>query len=237
VKESKRSIAIIVAAGSGKRMNQELPKQFVKVGDKPLLAHTIERFELCPEIEEVALVVPEDYLAFCQQEIVDRYYFKKVRRIVAGGEQRQDSVMNGLKVLANNTDLVVVHDGVRPFISPDKISKGIQLCADSKAVITAVPVKDTLKEVKQLEVVGTVDRRKLYLVQTPQFFNYQILMKAYRKARKEGKYYTDDSALVEALGKSVKVLEGSYDNIKVTTAEDLTFAEFLLSKASRGGKP
>lgn len=237
MREPKRNIAIIVAAGSGKRMNQELPKQFVKVGDKPLLAHTIERFELCPEIEEILLVAPEDYLAFCQQEIVDRYHFKKVRRIVAGGEHRQDSVWNGLKVLANNTRLVVVHDGVRPFITSERISEGIKLCANCKAVITAIPVKDTVKEVRQLEVIGTVDRQKLYLVQTPQFFDYQMLMKAYRKAQKEGKYYTDDSALVEALGEPVKVLEGSYDNIKVTTAEDLAFAEFLLSKASRGGKP
>jgi 2-C-methyl-D-erythritol 4-phosphate cytidylyltransferase len=236
VDESKRKTAIIVAAGSGKRMNQELPKQFVKIGDKPLLAHTVDRFELCPEVEEVVLVVPEDYLAFCQQEIVDRYHFKKVRRIVAGGEQRQDSVWNGLKVLGNNTGLVVVHDGVRPFVPPPKITEGIKLCTDCRAVITAVPVKDTVKEVRQLEVSGTVDRQKLYLVQTPQFFQYEVLMKAYRRAQKEGKYYTDDSALVEALGEPVKVLEGSYDNIKVTTAEDLAFAEFMLSKAAGGGR-
>jgi len=131
---------------------------------------------------------------------------------------------------------VVVHDGVRPFISSEKIGEGIRLCADSKAVITAVPAKDTVKEVRELNVVGTVDRQRLYLVQTPQFFDYQLLMEAYLKANEEAKYYTDDSALVEALGEEVKVLEGSYDNIKVTTAEDLEFAEFLLSRVSRENK-
>lgn len=232
MKSSGRTICVIVAAGRGKRINQTLPKQFLKIGDRPLLAYTIERFEGCPQIAEIVLVVPEDYLAFCQQEIVDRYGFNKIQRIVAGGEHRQDSVWNGLKALPQNTDLVVVHDAVRPFISPEKISEGISLCADSKAVITAVPVKDTVKEVRELRVVSTVDREKLYLVQTPQFFDYQLLMKAYKKANQEGKYYTDDSALVEALGEEVKVIEGSYDNIKVTTAEDLKFAELLLSGGS-----
>jgi len=225
---------IIVAAGRGKRVNQRLPKQFLKIGDRPLVAYTIERFEGCPQIAEIVLVVPEDYLSFCQQEIVDRYGFKKVRRIVAGGEHRQDSVWNGLKALPPDTDLVIVHDGVRPFVSPEKISEGIDVCADCKALITAVPAKDTVKEVQELKVVGTVDRQRLYLVQTPQFFDYQLLMKAYKKANEEGKYYTDDSALVEALGEEVKVIEGSYDNIKVTTAEDLEFAKFLLSKVSQG---
>lgn len=226
----RKNICIIVAAGRGKRINAGLPKQFLKIGDRPLVAYTIERFEGCPQIAEIVLVVPEDYLSFCQQEIVDRYGFKKVRRIVAGGEHRQDSVWNGLKALPPNTDLVIVHDGVRPFVSPEKISEGINLCVDFNAVITAVPAKDTVKEVQELKVVGTVDRQRLYLVQTPQFFDYQLLMKAYKKANEEGKYYTDDSALVEALGEEVKVIEGSYDNVKVTTAEDLEFAKFLLSK-------
>jgi len=230
MEESKRNIAIIVAAGSGRRMNHELPKQFLKIQDKPLLAHTIEKFERCPQIEEIVLVAPADFLTFCQQEIVDRYDLKKVKRILAGGDHRQDSVWNGLKILPQTTDLVVIHDGVRPFISSEKIGEGIHLCADCKAVITAVPAKDTVKEVRELNVVGTVDRQRLYLVQTPQFFDYQLLMKAYLKANEEAKYYTDDSALVEALGEPVKVMEGSYDNIKVTTAEDLAFAEFLLSK-------
>lgn len=232
----RKNICIIVAAGRGKRINAGLPKQFLKIGDRPLVAYTIERFEGCPQIAEIVLVVPEDYLSFCQQEIVDRYGFKKVRRIVAGGEHRQDSVWNGLKALPPNTDLVIVHDGVRPFVSPEKISEGINLCVDFNAVITAVPAKDTVKEVQELKVVGTVDRQRLYLVQTPQFFDYQLLMKAYKKANEEGKYYTDDSALVEALGEEVKVIEGSYDNIKVTTAEDLEFAKFLLSKVSRENK-
>jgi len=237
LKISKKNICIIVAAGRGKRINAGLPKQFLKIGDRPLVAYTIERFEGCPQIAEIVLVVLEDYLAFCQQEIVDRYGFKKVRRIVAGGEHRQDSVWNGLKALPPNTDLVIVHDGVRPFVSQEKINAGINLCADCKAVITAVPAKDTIKEVRELKVVGTVDRERLYLVQTPQFFDYRLLMKAYKKSNEEGKYYTDDSALVEALGEEVKVIEGSYDNIKVTTAEDLEFAKFLLSNVSQGNNP
>ena len=200
MKISKKNICIIVAAGRGKRVNQRLPKQFLEIGDRPLVAYTIERFEGCPQIAEIVLVVPKDYLSFCQQEIVDRYGFRKVRRIVAGGEHRQDSVWNGLKALPPNTDLVIVHDGVRPFVSQEKINAGINLCADCKAVITAVPAKDTVKEVQELKVVGTVDRQRLYLVQTLQFFDYQLLMKAYQKANEEGKYYTDDSAGGRGLG-------------------------------------
>jgi 2-C-methyl-D-erythritol 4-phosphate cytidylyltransferase len=228
----RKNICIIVAAGRGKRINQRLPKQFLKIGDRPLVAYTIERFEGCSQIEEIVLVVPEDYLSFCQQEIVDRYGLKKVRRILAGGEHRQDSVWNGLKALPTNTNVVIVHDGVRPFVPQEKINEGINVCAHWRAVITAVPAKDTVKEVRGLKVVGTVDREKLYLVQTPQFFDYQLLMKAYKRANEEGKYYTDDSALVEALGEEVKVIEGSYENVKVTTSEDLEFAKFLFSKGS-----
>lgn len=222
-------VAIIVAGGIGKRIgDSNLPKQFLILRDKPILAHTVEKFEKCDLIDEIILVVPEDYLGYCSQAIVDKYSFNKIKRIICGGEERQDSVNKGLKACPDNTSIVAIHDGVRPFISSEKISESINLCEQKKAVILAVPAKDTIKRVEDGLAITTLDRKKLWLVQTPQVFEYKLILDAYEKAREDSFVGTDDSILVERLGYEVTVLKGEYQNIKITTAEDLIIAEKIL---------
>ncbi len=233
-----KTVAIIVAGGLGKRIigdsatggEENLPKQFLTLGDKPILAHTIEKFEKCGLIHEIILVVPEDYLEYCSQAIVDKYSFAKIKRVVCGGKERFDSVYLGLKACPNNTSIVAIHDGVRPLISSEKISDSIKLCQQKKAVILAVPPKDTIKRVEGGFVVTTLDRKKLWLVQTPQVFEYKLILDAYEKAEENDFTGSDDSVLVERLGHKVAVLEGEYENIKITTAEDLAIAETFLNK-------
>jgi len=230
-----KTIAIIAAGGQGKRIESrlwrdegKLPKQFLTLKDRPILAHTVEKFERCELIDEIILVVPEDYLEYCSQKVVDKYGFKKVRKVISGGKERQDSVYSGLKACPNNTSIVVIHDGVRPLISHDKICQSIKMCQEKKAVVLAVPVKETVKRVEYGKIVTTLDRTKLWLTQTPQTFEYKLILDAYEKARKDNFIGTDDSALVERLGREVAILEGDYKNIKITTIDDLQVAERLL---------
>jgi len=233
-----KTIAIIAAGGQGKRIEGvhpegihpegKLPKQFLTLKDRPILAHTVEKFEQCELIDEIILVVPEDYLEYCSQKVVDKYGFKKVRKVISGGKERQDSVYSGLKACPNNTSFVVIHDGVRPLISPDKISESIKICQEKKSVVLAVPVKDTVKRVEQSNIITTLDRTKLWLTQTPQTFEYKLILDAYEKAKESDFIGTDDSALVERLGHEVAILEGDYKNIKITTIDDLRVAEKLL---------
>ena len=219
------AVAVIVAGGQGTRIEGKLPKQFLNLGDKPILAHCVQSFEACETVDQIVLVVPEDYLEYCSQTIVDQHDFKKVKKIVCGGKERQDSVYLGLKACPNSTTVVAIHDGVRPFVSPQKISESIRLCEEKKAVILAVPAKDTIKRVEGNSVVTTLDRKKLWLVQTPQVFEYPFILNAYEKANEEGFVGTDDAMLVERLGQEVAVVEGEYQNIKITTVEDLVMAE------------
>jgi 2-C-methyl-D-erythritol 4-phosphate cytidylyltransferase len=221
-------IAIIAAGGQGKRVKGELPKQFLMLKDKPILAHTVDKFERCELVDEIILVVPEGYLEYCSQAIVDKYGFNKVRKVICGGNERQDSVYLGLKACPNDASIVVIHDGVRPLISSEKISESIRICEKKRAVVLAVPVKDTVKRVEQNHIVITLDRSKLWLTQTPQTFEYKLILDAYKKAEEDNFVGTDDSALVERLGCGVTILEGDYKNIKITTAEDLMIAEKLL---------
>ena len=228
-----KTIAIIAAGGQGKRIEGvhpegKLPKQFLMLKDRPILAHTVNKFEQCELIDEIILAVPEDYLEYCSQKVVDKYGFKKVRKVISGGKERQDSVYSGLKACPNNTSVVVIHDGVRPLISPDKICQSIKMCKEKKAVVLAVPVKETVKRVEQGNIITTLDRTKLWLTQTPQTFEYKLILDAYEKAKKDNFIGTDDSALVERLGREVAILEGDYKNIKITTIDDLQVAEKLL---------
>ncbi|UCB51930.1 MAG: 2-C-methyl-D-erythritol 4-phosphate cytidylyltransferase [Candidatus Zixiibacteriota bacterium] len=224
------AVAVIVAGGQGTRIEGKLPKQFLNLGDRPILAHCVQRFESCETVDQIVLVVPEDYLGYCSQTIVDQYDFKKVKKIVCGGRERQDSVYLGLKACPRNTRVVAIHDGVRPFVSPRKISESIGRCEEKKAVILAVPAKDTVKRVEGGSVVTTLDRTKLWLVQTPQVFEYSFILDAYEKAIEDGFAGTDDAMLIERLGHQVTVVEGEYQNIKITTAEDLAMAERLIRK-------
>ncbi|KPL00177.1 MAG: hypothetical protein AMJ91_05155 [candidate division Zixibacteria bacterium SM23_73_3] len=236
-------VGIIVAGGVGKRVfgdlaaegKGDLPKQFLTLGEKPVLTHTIDKFEKCELIDEIILVVPEDYMGYCSQTIVDKHSFKKVKKIVCGGKERQDSVYLGLKACSNNTDIVAIHDGVRPLIAPEKISDLIKSCYQKKAVILAIPVKDTIKRVEGGSVITTLDREKLWLIQTPQVFQYKLILDAYEKANEDGFSGTDDSVLVERLGHEVAIIEGEYENIKITTAEDFAMAEAFLEKKKKRG--
>jgi 2-C-methyl-D-erythritol 4-phosphate cytidylyltransferase len=223
-----KTVALIVAGGLGTRIKGDLPKQFMSLADRPVLAHTVQKFEACDLIDEIILVVPEDYMGHCSQAIVDKFDFKKVTKIVSGGKERQDSVYSGLKACPGNTSIVAIHDAVRPFISTERISESVNLCRERKAVILAVQPKDTIKRGEGDSVVTTLDRAKLWLTQTPQVFEYKLILQAYEKAQEDGFLGTDDSVLVERLGREVAILEGDYGNIKITTAQDLATAERLI---------
>jgi 2-C-methyl-D-erythritol 4-phosphate cytidylyltransferase len=221
---------IIVAAGKSKRIQDKVPKQFIDIGGKPVLSHTLESFEKCEEIDEILLVVAEGWLTYCSAEVVDKYGFKKVKKVISGGERRQDSVYKGLLAVPGDTSIVVIHDGVRPLIKTSKIAKTIESCRECKAVILAVRVKETVKRVEDGSVVTTLSRERLWSAQTPQTFDYKILLDAYEKAESDGFVGTDDASLVERMGVEVKILEGDYDNIKITTLEDLVLVEEILRK-------
>ncbi len=221
--------AIIVAAGQGSRIGGTLPQQFQLVGGKPILSYTLQKFEDCARIQDVILVTASEWVTYTAQEIVDPFDFKKVKKIVAGGEQRQDSVFAGLKAMEGPADFVAIHDAVRPFVSVEKLEAVIDACKEHDAAILAVPPKDTIKTEKSGFVDETPDRSFLWSVQTPQVFKYDLIMKAYQKAFEDAVYHTDDSALVERIGKKVKIVEGEHDNIKITMPMDLKWAEIKLT--------
>jgi len=223
--------AIIAAGGRGERVGGSLPKQFIEIKKKPLLVYTVENFEKCERIDEIVLVVPEEYVGLSSYQIVDVFNFRKIRKIISGGKERRDSVYKALLSLPGNTDIVTIHDGVRPFISPEKIIKSIEMCKEDKAVILALPINETVKRVEDRFVITTLDREKLWVAQTPQTFEYKLILEAYKKAIEAGFIGTDDSSLVERLGFKVKVLEGEYENIKITTPEDLALAERMIERS------
>ena len=222
-------MAIIPAAGSGIRMESKRAKQFLSLDGKPILALTLEPFQEST-VDAIILVVPLDDLEYCKKEIVERFGFTKVKKIVPGGKWRQDSVRFGLEATEGKYDLVLIHDGVRPLIEKRLIERVIKEAMVNRAVITALPAKETVKEVNDLrDVVKTYDRKRVWMVQTPQAFRYQDILNAHHKALKQGwEEATDDALLVEKSGITVKVVEGSEKNIKVTTPDDLELARLLL---------
>jgi 2-C-methyl-D-erythritol 4-phosphate cytidylyltransferase len=222
--------AIIVAAGEGQRLGTLRPKQFLDLCGEPMLVHTLRAFDHCADVDEVILVLAaEERDAFAGG--LSAFNLKKVSRVVAGGSERQDSVWQGLHwVDSARTEIVAVHDGVRPLVTPEQISRVLAQARRSGAATLAIPVTDTIKEVEGAQVMKTLDRRRLYLVQTPQAFRTEILVTAYQRARAEGRRATDDAALVEQCGLAVAVVEGSRENMKITWPEDLALAEFLLKR-------
>lgn len=231
-----KTIAIIPAAGFGVRMKAGIPKQFLKLDGKPMLAITLEKFNNCPLVHGIILVVPASDIDFCTREIVKEYSLGKVLKVTAGGERRQDSVRAGIEAVEGYYDCVVIHDGARPFVTPETIKRSIESMRNQRAVITAVPAKDTVKNVNEEGYVShTLDRKSLWLVQTPQVFRYDDIRDAHKKAEAEGwDEVTDDAMLMERLGIPVKVVMGSEENIKVTTPHDLEYAEFLSGKNQDG---
>lgn len=220
---------VIVAAGTGSRMNMGINKQFIKLEGKEIIAYTIEKFYNNSNIEDIVVVVKEDESEFFKKEILDKYNFKNIK-IAYGGKERQDSVYNGLKLLDEKCDVVLIHDGARPFVSDKIIDKSIEEAKEHKAIVVGVPVKDTIKVIdNDKNIVDTPNRSVLWAVQTPQTFDYNILIDAYKDAFKNKFYGTDDAMLVERIGYKVKMLEGSYNNIKITTQEDLNIGSQILS--------
>ena len=225
---SKRVAAIVVAAGKGERLKSKVRKPFVLLGKEPILIWVLKALEACAQIGEIVLVVNQADMAKARSA-VNRAKLKKVAKIVVGGKRRLDSVNNGLSEVSAEAEYVLIHDGCRPFVDKKIISSVIEEAEIFGAAIPCIAVKPTIKEVEKGNfVVATLNRQSLAEVQTPQGFKKEILVRAYEKALAEAVDATDDSALVERLGIKVKVIEGSYKNIKITTPEDLKYAKTLI---------
>ncbi|HEX9918382.1 MAG TPA: 2-C-methyl-D-erythritol 4-phosphate cytidylyltransferase [Pyrinomonadaceae bacterium] len=223
------NVAIIVAAGRGTRAGGEEPKQFRALAGVPLIIHTLWRFEACAAVDEIVLVGPVAETTF--HVASDRYELKKVGRVVEGGATRTESVRRGLESLqAGKFEIVAVHDGVRPFVTPEEIERTIRAARETGAAVLCAPVVDTIKVCEGASVVRTLTRESLRRALTPQCFRYELLWRAYEHARARGIEATDDSALVETLGAQVAVVEGDARNIKITRPEDFAFAEILLGE-------
>lgn len=223
--------AIIVAAGTGKRMKTKVIKQFMEIQGRPVVVHAIEKFQKSEKIQEIIIVTGINSIEYCQKEIVEKYGLSKVKKIVAGGAERQNSVYNGLLQVNPNTDIVLVHDGVRPFVKIKDIEKTIKEAEKKRACVLGVKVRDTIKMCNyENQIINTPERDRLWAIQTPQTFEYSLLKKAFERANEDHFLGTDDSMLVERLGVQVSVIEGSHDNIKITTIEDMIVAEAIANK-------
>ncbi len=234
------NIAIIPAAGSGTRVGGQIPKQFLEIAGAPILAHTMQRFIECDDIGALAVALPADRL----DEFRNRHWAANVRKpvfYVSGGAERSDSILNALHAVAHlNPEIVAVHDAVRPFVSSAQISAVIAKAQEVGAAILALPATDTIKEVENGLIQRTIDRRRVWRAQTPQAFRYDLLIRANLEARAANMpsaLTTDDALLVERLGVPVAVVEGSPNNIKITTPEDLVLAEKLFERmnTAQGG--
>ncbi|AJE02018.1 2-C-methyl-D-erythritol 4-phosphate cytidylyltransferase [Geobacter pickeringii] len=224
--------ALIPAAGMGKRMGASINKQYLLLDGMPILAHTLSVFEKAPFVDGIFVVIPEDEIAFCREQVVEHYGFTKVRRIVAGGKERQQSVLNGLRAMEGtpDDDVVLIHDGVRPFVTADILSRAAAMAAESDGALVAVPAKDTVKMVSDGVITATPPRETLWLAQTPQAFRYGVIRAAHEVADAERFLGTDDAMLVERLGRQVRVVLGDYRNIKITTPEDMILAGAFLKE-------
>jgi 2-C-methyl-D-erythritol 4-phosphate cytidylyltransferase len=229
---SKKKVAVIIpAAGQGVRMGFH-KKQLLRLDGVPILVHTLRKFAACPEITEIWIAAPAEDLAEIR-EIVNQEHFGKDVRVVAGGARRQDSVENCLRALSPGTDLVAVHDAVRPFVTPEQITAVIEAASKTGAAILGILSVDTVKQVARTRILGTIPRDRIVLAQTPQVFRFDILLQAFDKAREEGFSGTDESSLVEHLGVEVTVVTGSDRNLKITKPADLELAHFYLEQERR----
>ena len=228
--------ALIPAAGRGQRMGLDIEKQFLHLGGKPLLAHTLTRFEATPAIDRIVVIVPAGRETFCYQEIVAPEGLHKVTHIVAGAETRQRSVMAGFGCLKDDVDVVVIHDGARPFVTPALIRAAIDAAVVDGSAVAAIPESDTLKRVSGAStIVETVDRQNLWRAQTPQAFRRSILQHALAYAAQHNLDATDDASLVELLSWPVRIFPGSIWNIKITSPDDLAVADLLLGQLANVG--
>ncbi len=221
--------AIIVAAGKGTRFGTEKPKQFHDIGGKPLIIHTLQKFESCSAIDEIILVLSAAEIENFTR-IAAKFQLKKLSKIVAGGKTRAASVLNGLKAIdAKAAEIVAVHDGARPLVSVEEIAQTVEKARETGAACLTGLVTDTIKEVKDGKIVRTIDRANLRRALTPQCFRYEILKRAF-EASEIGEIVTDECFLAEKLGVEISIVEGSAKNIKITTPEDFLLAESLLKE-------
>ncbi len=229
------NVAIIAAAGQGKRLGGKRAKQFLELAGTPIIIHTLKRFEQCPSIDEIFVVLPaQDATGFLA--LAARYGLRKLTRVVAGGPSRAESVWRGLQAVRPATARVVaVHDGVRPFVTPEEISRTVEAASECGAAILTAPATDTIKEVEQGRVRRTLARAHLRHALTPQCFRYALLRRAYEEAGSLDDQISDDSTLVERLGVPVAIVEGDARNIKITRPADIAVAEIILKEMSDVG--
>ena len=222
-----RNTAIVLAAGQGKRMHSKIQKQFIELGGMPVLCYSLRCFQESPLIRNIILVTGEEHIDWCKEEIVKKYGFTKVSAVVSGGKERYDSVYEGLSV-CRDTDYVLIHDGARPFIDNAIIERGLAAAAETGASVVGMPSKDTVKIADdEGNVKETPDRSNVWIVQTPQVFETALITQAYEKLMQHDREnVTDDAMVVEQeMQIPVKLFEGSYCNIKITTPEDLETAK------------
>lgn len=224
------NVAIIAAAGQGTRMGGKRAKQFLELAGTPIIIHTLKAFESCDVIQEIILVLPEqDVSGFAS--LADKYELQKLRGIVPGGATRAASVLDGLQAINPAVaEIVAVHDGSRPFVTPDEIARTVRAAEINGAAILAAPETDTVKEVQNGVVVRTLRRDDLRRALTPQCFRYSLLVRAYEQVDEMDPDLTDESSLVERLGVTVTIVDGSSRNIKITRPQDLVIAEALLKR-------
>lgn len=230
-----KSVAIVLAAGRGTRMQSSVQKQYMEIGDKPVLYYTLRAFEES-DVDSIILVVGQGEITYCMQQIVQRYAFAKIEHVIEGGLERYHSVNYALQSVSDRYDKVLIHDGARPFIEVSMIQEMLRQLDEEPACIFAVPVKDTIKTTNQEGFVEkTLERSLLWMIQTPQGFERKLILEAYQRLMEEegsARNVTDDSMVVEQYTKSrVKVLTGSYRNIKITTPEDLAVAWHYLQQS------
>ena len=222
--------AVVPAAGCGTRMGNETPKQFLQLGDVPLLVHVLRVLESSRTISEIVVVVPPDAVTSCREELLPPFAFSKISTVTAGGARRQDSVWNGLQAVDERAKIVMVHDAVRPFVTATMIEEVVDGARTHSAAIVAIPLHDTVKRAAPDGMIDTtLDRQRLWSAQTPQAFSLELLREAHRSSREAGVEATDDAFLVERIGHRVSIVNGSPDNIKITRPEDLVMGEAILA--------
>ncbi|WP_238884295.1 2-C-methyl-D-erythritol 4-phosphate cytidylyltransferase [Clostridium sp. YIM B02551] len=221
-------VAVIVAGGKGKRMSADISKQFIELKGRPILYYTLEKFLENKNIDKVVLVLPEDEIEYCRENILYKYNLN-VWKIVSGGKERSDSVYYGLKSIEGDAEIVLIHDGARPFVSNEIIENGIKYAKLYGAAACGVTPKDTIKVIGENGFSKeTPDRNTLFAVQTPQSFKHNLILKAHESVREKGTVVTDDTMVAELYGEKVFLYHGDYNNIKITTPEDLIIAENLI---------
>lgn len=229
-------VAVVPAAGQGARMGSHTPKQYLTLGEVPILVYCLKVLQHVAEIDSIILSVPESDRDFCRQDIVLAHHLTKVSQVVAGGRRRQDSVRHGVAGFTTSTGIVLVHDGVRPFIDERMVRDVIHAAKQTGAAVAAMPLHDTVKRVGADHLIReTLNREELWQIQTPQAFRYDWLVEGHRLAQEQGWEVTDDAAIIEKLGYPVSVVEGSCFNIKITRPEDLVLGEAIRQAGSAQG--